>query len=178
MKNKLIFRTFLLVGFFLFNGSHILWSQEEGFTNRHELSLNVGSSLDGSPEFSYHYLLDEESSFGVAIRIAMDKEKEYRFLISPNYRIFFGKKPAAGFFMEPNLAIFSQYTQEDIVIGMLPQDRESKVGYGLGIVAGFKFLTNRGWTAEFFGGLGRNFSNTDFIDEYYPRLGVSIGKRF
>ena len=52
------------------------------------------------------------------------------------------------------------------------------MGLGLGLAIGGKFLTKNGFIGEIYIGGGRNFINTDKIDGGYPRIGVSIGKRY
>ena len=101
-------------------------------------------------------------------------------MVFPNYRIFFGEKRAAGFFIEANSAIFSQRFQKDLIFGSVndPATDDTKIGWGLGIAVGGKFLTKNGFIGEIYVGGGRNFINTDKIDGGYPRVGISIGKRF
>lgn len=159
-------------------GSTVLFGQENNLDKEHEFHLNMGSFINGAPEISYYYLLNDESSLGVALRVATDKDNEYRFLISPNYRIFFGKKPAAGFFVGSNMAVFSRYEQLPAFFGTRSNYDRTEIGFGVGLEIGGKFITKSGWIGELFMGIGRNFVNTDIIGDYYPRVGVSIGKRF
>lgn len=63
--------------------------------------------------------------------------------------------------------------------------REPKFLAGLALALGFKFVTKRNWSAELFLGMGNSFVYTESEeDKYnpktplYPRLGISIGKRF
>jgi hypothetical protein len=144
-----------------------------------ELKINMGSLLFEFPELSYEYILNEESSVGISLAFPLDKEISYRFIVYPNYRIYFGKKRAAGFFMEVNSAVFSQQNETFIFGGSLDSNNsETKMGFGLGIAVGGKFLTKNGFIGEIYIGGGRNFMNTDEIDNGYPRAGISIGKRF
>lgn len=159
-------------------GGMLLWSQETNLDKRHELSLNVASSIDGAPEISYQYLLNEESSLGISIRVAAERDNDYRYAITPSYRIFFGKKPAAGFFVGSHMSLFSRYEQLPAFFGTISNVNSTKTGFGVGIEIGGKFLTKNGWIGEIFGGIGRNFLDTDLIGDYYPRVGISIGKRF
>ncbi len=144
-----------------------------------EFKINVGSLLVDFPELSYEHIINEESSVGISIAFPLDKEISYRFMIYPNYRIYFGKKRAAGFFIEANSAIFSQQIQGSgyLELGNVNKDG-SKMGIGLGLAIGGKFLTKKGFIGELYIGGGRNFMNTDYIDNGYPRIGISIGKRF
>jgi hypothetical protein len=144
-----------------------------------EFKINVGSLLVDFPELSYEHIINEESSVGISIAFPLDKEISYRFMIYPNYRIYFGKKRAAGFFIEANSAIFSQQEQRStFTLNENAGTNVNKMGLGLGLAIGGKFLTKKGFIGELYIGGGRNFMNTDKIDSGYPRIGISIGKRF
>jgi hypothetical protein len=53
---------------------------------------------------------------------------------------------------------------------------ENKFGFGLGIAVGSKFVTTSGFVFDVYAGLGRNLLESD--GQAYPRLGLTIGKRF
>lgn len=176
MKTKLKLTTLFLLLYSLSWGQ----SKKDGLGGRHELKLNALSTLGGYFESSYDYILNDESSLGISAGFSFDKDIEYNFMIVPNYRFFFGKKPAAGFFIEANVAIFSQEEQRSSFIGNFSANNgRSHMGLGAGIAIGGKFLSNKkGFIGELFVGGGRNFINKDLIDSGYPRIGISIGKRF
>ncbi len=155
-------------------------SEKDGLGGRHELKLNALSTLAGYFEASYDYILNDESSLGISAGFSFDQDIEYNFMIVPNYRFFFGKKPASGFFIEANMAIFSQEEQANAFIGTVNANNgNNHLGLGAGIVIGGKFIsTKNGFVGELFAGGGRNFLNKDLIDSGYPRIGISIGKRF
>lgn len=163
-------------------GSYNVFAQDvkDQHIGTNELKINMGSLLLEFPEISYEYIINEESSIGISVALPLDRDISYRFIISPNYRIFFGEKRAAGFFIEANSAIFSQRFQRDLIFGSIndPSTDKTKIGWGLGIAVGGKFLTKNGFIGEIYIGGGRNFVNTDEIDGGYPRIGISIGKRF
>jgi len=179
MKTKLklqVKRIFIM----LFAISSIgLWAQTNDKENNsnNEIKINMGSLLFELPEVSYEHIINEESSFGISVAFPIDKNKSvsYGFIVYPNYRIYFSNKRAAGFFFEGNSAIFSQRFQKD---GFPERADKNKIGFGLGIAIGGKFLTKSGFIGEIYIGGGRNFVNTDIIDSGYPRAGISIGKRF
>ena len=143
--------------------------------NANEIALNVGALLGGYPEFTYERLLNEESSLGLSIGFTIDDDIEYKFSAIPFYRFYFGKKQAAGFFIEGNAALFSA-ENDNINEGVIKGDTE--FGFGLGLAIGGKFLTKSNWTGELLLGLGRTFINDESVPGAYPRVGVSIGKRF
>ena len=54
------------------------------------------------------------------------------------------------------------------------QTEDDVFGAGLGLALGWKYLTPNNWVGEIFVGGGRDFVN----DSSYPRVGISLGKRF
>jgi len=52
----------------------------------------------------------------------------------------------------------------------------SKTSIGFGFAAGAKFLARNGFTGEVYLGAGRIFGES--FSDAYPRVGVSLGKRF
>ncbi len=144
-----------------------------------EFKINMGSLLFEFPEISYEYIISEESAVGVSFAFPIDRDISYRFIVYPNYRLYFGKKRAAGFFIEGNAAIYSQQEQKStFTISENANTNVKKMGFGMGLAIGGKFLTKNGFIGELYIGGGRNFMNTDYIDGGYPRIGISIGKRF
>jgi len=172
----------LVIIFFGLYGSHDMYAQDikEQSNGTNEIKINMGSLLLEFPEISYEHIINEESSIGISVACPLDRDISYRFMVFPNYRIFFGNKRAAGFFIEANSAIFSQRSQNNIVVLNFndPSTDKTKIGWGLGIAVGGKFLTKNGFIGEVYVGGGRNFINTDKIDGGYPRVAISIGKRF
>jgi len=149
-------------------------------TAKNELKINGLSTIVGYLEVSYDYILNKESSIGISTGFSFDESVDYKFGIIPNYRFFFGDKPASGFFIEANTTIFSQEEQRSSVLGSVSADNgKSYLGFGAGIAIGGKFISSKsGLVGELFIGGGRNFTNKDKIDDGYPRIGVSVGKRF
>ena len=184
MKTTIKQQSRLLLSVFLFLCvTYNVFAQDKDHQSdaNNEIKINMGSLLLEFPEISYELIINEESSIGLSIAFPIDKEISYRFIAYSNYRLFFGEKRAAGFFIEANSAIFSQKLQRDtFVFGSLndPTTDNTKIGLGMGLAVGGKFLTKNGFIGEIYVGGGRNFINTDKIDGGYPRIGVSIGKRF
>lgn len=136
-------------------------------TNNNELKLNIGYLLLGLPEFSYERIINDESSFGASLAFSIDEDVDVNYILTPYYRFFFGKKRAAGFFLEGNAAVFNE-----------DYNNTTETAFGLGFGLGGKFLTKSNWTGELLIGLGRTLVNADNTAEAYPRIGVSFGKRF
>lgn len=155
------------------------WSQSknDGLDGSNEFKINGLTTVIGYFEVSYDKILNDESSFGISTGFSFDDNVDYTFAIVPNYRFFFGYGPAEGFFIEANAALFSEksiwYNNSGDII------EENDFGLGIGLAIGNKFITTKnGYVAEIFAGAGRNFITSEFAGEVYPRIGISIGKRF
>lgn len=150
---------------------------------KNEVKLNLGTSIFALfPEVSYERILNTDLSVGASIGFSADTDEiPVNVLFTPYVRWFFGgnseslSRYAAGFFIEANGGILSrrlgsyEYRGENSTL-----EEKNVMGGGLGLALGWKYLTARNWVGEIYLGLGRDFVN----DEAYPRLGVSIGKRF
>lgn len=185
-------RTRLLSLFFL-SMSLFVSAQETEETidlTKQELKLNLGMSVAGIPEVTYEYFLEDNSSIGLSIGVGLDKPEDLslRFIATPYYRLFFGKKKNAGFFIEANAAIASyndayyEYTYYYDDEGFYYEEEtnvydEKTTNFGLGAAVGFKLLTRNNYVGEIYAGAGRLFGDSNDF-EVYPRLGISIGKRF
>jgi len=158
-------------------------SQDAEPFKRNEIKLNAGYLIGGYPEISYERILNDESAVGLSVGVGLDKDIEYQFSFIPYYRVYFAKKPAAGFFIEGNLAFFTEKGSEYYQYNGYPPytyyyEETNIFGFGAGIGFGGKFITKRGFIAELLAGVGRNFIHNDVISEAYPRFGITIGKRF
>jgi hypothetical protein len=51
---------------------------------------------------------------------------------------------------------------------------DNVTGAGVGLALGWKYLSGNNWVGEIYAGGGRDFVNGGG----YPRLGITIGKRF
>lgn len=147
-----------------------LQAQEDvpDYIGNNELKLNAAYLLAGFAEITYERLLGDDSAIGISAGFALDNDIDYRFAVLPYYRLYFGKKRAAGFFVEGNANFFSERGFES----------DTEFGAGLGLAVGGKLINSKGWIAELFLGLGRNLVNNDEISEAYPRAGILVGKRF
>lgn len=157
---------------------------------RNELKLNLPTTIFALyPEVSYERILDNDISVGATFGFGTNDEYVMNFALTPYFRWFFGgnrrsmQKSGAGFFIETNGSVFSpnynngndydvSYNQDDILYEGVKNDDE--IGMGLGLAIGWKYLTNNDWVGEIVLGGGRDFIN----DGVYPRVGLTIGKRF
>ncbi|HLW09961.1 MAG TPA: hypothetical protein VKX35_06145 [Fermentimonas sp.] len=150
---------------------------------QNELKLNLGTSIIGSfPEITYERILNADLSVGASLGVSLEEDRYVTdFLFSPYVRWFFGgnsenlRKYGAGFFIEANGGIFNVYEDGDYYDGYTSVDIENKVmGAGLGLAAGWKYISQNNWVGEVYFGGGRDLIN----DGAYPRMGLTIGKRF
>lgn len=159
--------------------------QEE--TDRDELKINAFNLIAFKYiDVAYERLLHEEASFGIAILINAGNDDDvfdyYRqYSITPYYRRYFSKGYASGFFVEGfgmlNSGEEDIYTFDDITFES-ERTGENYTDFAIGISVGGKFISKKGFIAEVYGGLGRNFFSTDFSPEVVGRGGVSLGYRF
>jgi len=184
MKTKLLS---LIIGLSALSGFTQETSEE---FSKNELKLNAAYLLAGIIEMSYERVINEDSSFGISANYDVSGDSNYTSMITPYYRLFFSKNHAAGFFFETSTTFLWEQPYGDIYYYSTdyityPEGGyyssiadENLFGWGIGIAVGGKFMTSNNWIFEVVAGLGRNFINTDYIDDLYPRLGISIGKRF
>lgn len=158
-----------------------------GQTGNNEIKLNLLLSVLALPELTYERLLEDNMGVGLSVAFRIDKsnvfDENYNFLAIPYFRLYFGDKKASGFFIEGNAAVLNASYPTDISYNPTQNGQaftavsESKTNFGLGAAIGQKFLTRNGFSGEILGGVGRLFGK-DRIADAYPRLGISIGKRF
>lgn len=150
---------------------------------KNELKINLPTSIFASfPEITYERVLDSDISVGAALGVSLDNDLyPVNFAFTPYFRWFFGgnsenmQRYGAGFFIEANAGLISvdthnaEYTDETFV-----STYEKDMGAGLGLAVGWKYLTRNSWIGEVYLGGGRDFVN----EGAYPRMGISVGKRF
>lgn len=166
-----------------------LFAQNESAQN--ELKINM-SNLIGFKFFDigYERILNEESALGVNLLFNIDKNSdatsldEYRtFSITPYYRHFFSDKHAQGFFVEAFTMLhtakkISDYYYDPVNDTYYNNDNSDKyTDFAVGISAGGKWVSNRGFVAEIYLGIGRDMLGNSDV-EVVGRGGVSIGYRF
>ena len=158
----------------------------ESNVERNELKINMTNLIIFKwVDFSYERLLNEESSVGVGLLVALDDENtgldEYRtFSLTPYYRHFFSRKYAEGFFVEAFAMIHSGndevYEYDSITLNGTYTD-EKYTDFAVGISTGFKIISKRGFAAEIYLGIGRDLLDKSDL-EVVGRGGLSIGYRF
>lgn len=175
----------------LFVASYSTFAQEEEeieTVGKNELKINMTNLIafkwvDGT----YERLINEESSFGFGLLVALDDEDtgldEYRtFSLTPYYRHFFTKnKYAEGFFVEAFTMIHSgkdeTYEENLSDPGTGSYVDKTYTDFAVGVSAGYKIVSKRGFVAEVYAGLGRDLLDKSDL-EVVGRGGLSIGYRF
>lgn len=180
-------RIWLMLAAFTVLGIANAQEKEASFlAKKNEVKLNLPLTIFGSfPEVSYERILQEDISIGVSLGMNVEKEREednfvwMKYQFTPYFRWFFGgtsdsmKKYAAGFFIEANASVF----QRSVNTADTGRDFFDKYwGVGAGVAIGWKYATKNGWVGDILLGLGKDFSGKGA--DAYPRMGISIGKRF
>ncbi len=161
------------------------YAQEKN-KKHHEVKINAFNLLIFKHlEGSYEYLINSESSAGIAVRFALNSYDDRniisyneRYVFTGFYRRYFSEKYATGFFVE-GLTMYS-HTEDDVTAISGTTSIQSSNDIALGFALGWKFVSKKGITFEFYGGIGEQItsSNNNVATEVIPRLGASIGYRF
>lgn len=155
---------------------------------QNELRINMTNLIAFKwVDISYERILNEESSIGVGTLFSLDNSSdgldEYRtFSLTPYYRHFFSKKYAKGFFVEAFGMLHSGKDEYYIIYDGITEpngliDDGKYTDFAIGVSAGAKFVTKRGFVAEFYFGIGRDLLNNSDL-EVVGRGGLAIGYRF
>ena len=184
--------------FFLFFIPSIILAQQtseeekepEAKVEKSELKLNMLEIIvNPAIGITYERFLNPYSSYGAYAYVNFKPNNGYRseqFEIAPFYRIYFQrqeKKLNQGLFTEIFLGInkgeteyyqnedyeYNYYDSPDLLL-------QEYLGVALGVTIGYKFMNFNDYSFEIFGGAGRFLNDQEVLA--YPRLGISIGKRF
>ena len=150
-------------------------SESDVYSGNHELKINGLFLVVGAFDVTYEYLLNEESGIGISVFLPYDSDikDDIQYYISPYYRFYFGKKYAAGFFLEGFGMLNS------IEPDLFSNTDDFETDFALGIGLGGKWVTKGGFVGELSLGVGRNLFNTDKTDiDFVSKLGITLGYRF
>ncbi len=130
---------------------------------------------------SYERLLNQDSGLGINAIFGLGREMTDFWQVSPYYRMYFGKKFASGFFVEGFVPITS--TKEDDYVYLSPNNQpqpidENVTSIGFGIGFGGKWVVKRNIVFEASGGVGRRFSDKDYLEKITGKGMLGIGYRF
>jgi hypothetical protein len=149
---------------------------------RNELKGNVLFLVLGAVEVTYERLINEESGLGVSLFFVKEEDFDTQFRLTPYYRSYFGKKTAAGFFVEGFSMINSGKTRSYSEYDSANQNYYTVEGknftdFALGFGLGAKWIQKRGFVFEINAGIGRNLLS-DNGPEVIGRGGITLGYRF
>ena len=122
--------------------------------------------------------MKKSSSIGLSFSYSFTDKINEQFFITPHYRLYFGEQVASGFFVELGAMFWKRDVDRDF-FGFF----ESQKPYGLGgeFAVGWKLTKFINFPIELVTGFGRSFlynNDVRFYDDFVPRLGLSIGRRF
>ncbi len=162
-----------------YSNAQELESNPDPYNKTHETRINALYLVLGGFEVSYEYLLNEESAIGMHMFIPYDDDiiNDIQYYVSPYYRFYFGKKYAAGFFLEG----FGMLNSTDRDLDFFFENKEDDyiTDFALGIGFGGKWVTKSGFIGELSYGLGRNLFKSDETDlDFIGRAGIILGYRF
>lgn len=174
-------RRILLLAAFFALGTSICQAQdssEEKFKLKHEVKLNLIYPLAEIIELNYDLIINEDFSVGLGLNYWFDSDAIIDYQILPYFRFYpLEQKPGAGFFIEANTSILSLTTDYyDVSFHSDPVQEETSTVFGMGVATGFKFLSKGNFVTELYGGAGRVIGEDD--TQFYPRFGITLGKRF
>jgi len=148
---------------------------------KNEIKGNALLLVAGAIEITYEHLLNEESGVGVSLFVAYSDDFDTNFALTPYYRYYFGKKPAAGFFVE-GFGMLNSYTQpasDGDWFSNYEGPEKDITDFALGFGLGSKWITKKGFLFEINAGVGRNLFNSSDTDyEIVGRVGITLGYRF
>lgn len=154
----------------------------ENYNVKNEIRVNLLMSVIGLLTVDYEYFIEDNFGLGLSGSISLldESASNLKGVILPYGRLYFGQNDNDGFFIEGNTgAVMYTYTTPSHINGEYIGTGEviNTTGFGIGVGAGYKFLTRNNWIGELQLGVGRIFNSPAAV-EVYPRVAVSIGKRF
>lgn len=169
----------------------------------HEVKLNLlTTAIFLHPEVAYDYTINTDLSVGGRVSFNIKNDNDYagqtlgNFQVSPYVRWHFYKNTRGnalrGFYVEGNIAYTNYETQTytngldhvSPVYGHPAEGTEGKVEtssanqFGLGVGAGYRWVTKGAWSFELGSVFGRNLLNNNDATRIYWNTIFSIGKRF
>jgi hypothetical protein len=151
-----------------------------GHSGNNEIKVNLFYLVLGLPEISYERLITDNMGVGLSATVAVEDNQDMRYAFLASYRLYFGNKKANGFFIEGNMGVITEENSTYYYVpetnGFYQATKSNDAYFGMGAAAGAKFLTRNGFLGEAYVGAGRLLGDNN--SEVYPRLGITIGKRF
>jgi hypothetical protein len=148
---------------------------------RNELKGNALFLVLGAVELTYERILTQDAGLGVTLFFIKEEDVNINFSLTPYYRAYFGKKPAAGFFVE-GFSMLSSGVNEtssnyDSNGNFINTTEKKYTDFALGFGLGSKWIHRRGFVFEINAGIGRNLLSEN-SPEVVGRGGITLGYRF
>lgn len=172
----------LIVIFFLCFNSIFVKSQNGKDTlmiPKNELKFNVLYLILANPEFTFERAISRHNSVGLSISQGLpSNDLALWYSFTPFTRLYFGeRKRVNGLFFEGSFSLY-EYTPLELIqtSSRIANYLQKAVSMGVG----YKYTLKHKTTFEVLCGLGRVIS-TDAkreVSNNYPRLGVTVGRKF
>ncbi len=158
-------------------------ANENPYQKNNEIKVNVLGPLMGAFQATYERHLNSKSSLGISYFYVFNntENEDLNYSISPYYRRYFGKKYAAGFFLEGFTMLTSIdgkkiYTSED---HSTFTENPDVIDLAAGVGLGWKWVSKGGFVLEANLGYGFLLFNANKTDHnIVNKIGVSAGYRF
>ena len=159
--------------------------KENNILKKHDISIDFFNAFLNKYQLSYEHILNDYSSVGTSISYSPDiinvfslvhKEK---YSIKANYRFYFSKKRAQGFFVEDYLTYSKgKYLYFNNQTHSADYNNTYQSIYA-GFNIGYKYVTKKDIFFEASAGFGRTIFNfKGYPNAFVPNIKLSIGKRF
>ena len=184
-------KVFLLL-FLAFSYSSFAQDNYTSEKNLNAFNLLIFKTLD----VTFENYIDQESSWGISALMALEGESRFNadapyyyesLAITPFYKLYFGDRPNSGFFIEGfgNLSFGKvdrwyydyDYCYECSSVYYPSNPIKSYTAFNVGLSLGKKWVTKKDITFSVFAGIGRALTVSNDGPGFFPRTGISIGKR-
>lgn len=147
-------------------------------------------------DVTFENYIDQESSWGISALLALEGDTRLNgydpyyyesVAITPFYRLYFGNQPYSGFYVEGfgNLSFGKvdrwyydyDYCYECDYVYNPSNSIKSFTAFNVGLSLGKKWVTKKDITFSVFAGIGRALAVSNEGPGFFPRMGISIGKR-
>lgn len=162
-------------------------SENSNSTRQNDIMLSPIELIAGPAlNISYERLLNKDSGIGInGVFLFSDNEdnSNLKSQISPYYRMYFGKKYAAGFFVEAFVPITTTYDTDNIIFTNqngfydYSYNKKNNTTIGAGIGFGGKWVARKNIIFEVSGGVARRFGEGNY-DKVTGKGMLGIGYRF
>ena len=157
------------------------YGQEKVDFPKNEIKGNALFLVLGAVEITYERILNEDSGLGVSLFFINEEDFDSSFSLTPYYRAYFGKKLAAGFFVEGfsmiNTGKYYGNSVYDPNTGYYTYEDKKFTDFALGFGLGSKWIHRKGFVFEINAGIGRNLLSNN-SPEVVGRGGITLGYRF